>query len=98
MLFTREDISLMKSALETYNEKDQGFFNPDLQANLAKSCMLKLENYTAFTYFTKQEFTFIAVTVDHIINLMYLLPPNSRDVKTLESLESLLDRLSTLAR
>lgn len=97
-MFTNEEISLMQSAVETYSEEDRMVLNYDLQTSLAKSCLSKLEQYNPLTHFTKQELTFIAMSVDFIISIFDAMPSAQRDKKLFKSLLALLDRLCTLAR
>lgn len=97
-MFTDEEIFLMQSAVETYSEEDRMVLNYDLQTALAKSCLSKLDQYNPLTYFTKQELTFIAMSIDFTISIFDAMPSAQRDKKLFKSLLALLDRLCTLAR
>ena len=97
-MFTLEEICLMQSAVETYNERDRGVLNYELQNSLSRSCLSKFDNYNALTYFSKQELTLIAMAINHLIENLVALPTYSYVPKLLEDLEALFDRLCTLAR
>lgn len=97
-MFTPEELSIMQSAVETYNDEDRTVLNYDLQSDLAFSCLTKIEHYNSLTYFTKQELTFIAMSIDFVISMMDSMPSMQRDKKLYKSLIALIDRLSALAR
>ena len=97
-MFTPEEISIMQSAVETYNEENRMILNYDLQIALAQSCLAKMEHYSPLTYFTKQEYTLIAMSIELVIAGIEALPHRQRDMKLYKSLLSLFDRICTLAR
>ena len=70
MLFDIDEVLFLTSALETYNEKHRKELRPELQDELAKSAIRKLENLTPLTYFTKQEFSIMALATHFIINAL----------------------------
>ena len=67
MLFNNEEITILISALETYNDAPRNELRPELQNTLVNSSIEKLENLTALTYFTKQEFSIMALAMNFII-------------------------------
>ena len=97
-MFTPEELSVMQAAINTYSEEARMILNYDLQAALASSCLAKIEHYNPLTYFSKQELTFVAMSVDYVISTMDSMPPARRDKKLYKSLVALLDRLIALAR
>ncbi len=67
MLFDIDEVTFLTSALESYNDEHRKELRPELQDELAKSAIGKLENLTPLTYFTKQEFSIMALALHFII-------------------------------
>lgn len=97
-MFTPEEIYIISSAVETYNEAHRGILNPELQDSLCNSCIAKLEGYNQLTYFSKQEYTVMAFAVDMIINQLSSLPKGTTDKRLIKKMKTVFDRLCTLAR
>ena len=68
MPFNSEEVAELIAALETYNDRHRGVLPPELQNQLATSSIKKLENLTALTFFTKQEFSIMALAVKSSID------------------------------
>lgn len=96
-MFTIEEVLLLQSAVEAYNDEDRMALDYDLPTALAQSCLAKIKQYSPLTYFTKQEFTFMAMSVNFIVSTIDLMPSAQRDKKLYKSLLALFDRLCTLA-
>ena len=97
-MFSSQEISIIQSSVETYNEEDRRQIPYEQQSALAKACLDKLEHYNPLTYFTKQEYTLMAMSTDFMITCIEALPYRQRDMKLYKSILSLFDRLCTLAR
>lgn len=67
-MFSSDEINNIESAVETYNDSPRGLFVPEVQQKLAKSTLSKLSNYSPMTYFTKQEYTFMAVAIKYLMD------------------------------
>ena len=67
MIFNFDECALLISSLETYDDQPRGLFPDDVQHRFAETITKKINNLSPLTYFTKQEYTFMAVSVQHII-------------------------------
>ena len=70
MLFTEDELDILIPAIDVYLEDDlPGFRSPNkigLVEMLEKACD-KLENMTALTHFSKQEFTLMAASLHNLM-------------------------------
>ena len=92
MIFNFDETNLLISSIETYNDKPRGEFPATIQQQFAETTIKKLNNLSVFSYFTKQEYTFMALCV-RFINNSFSKTGNVPDGILL----ALLDKLLTLA-
>lgn len=78
-MFSSDEIIIIQSALETYNDEPRDYLKPDLQDKLTKSSLSKLSNYSPLTYFTKQEYSIMCLAVIFMMNLLEDVDPYRSD-------------------
>ena len=63
MIFSPDEIHLVKDALSEYNKVPRGDLIEPVQRSVVSSALQKLDSFNLFTSFTKQEFTVMALSV-----------------------------------
>ncbi len=66
MLFSHDEIVILQSAVETYNEEPRYNLKPEIQEQLCQSILNKLKYLTSLTYFTKKEYSAMLLALAHI--------------------------------
>lgn len=65
-IFSRDEIGILISALETYDEAKPTYIRADLKHILIRTSLQKLLSLSALTHFTKQEYTIMCCALEHI--------------------------------
>ena len=68
MIFNFDECTLLITSLETYDDQPRGLFPDEVQHQFAETITKKLNNLSSLTYFTKQEYTFMALCVHFVID------------------------------
>ncbi len=92
MLFNEKECSIIITALETYDEEPRGMLIPDVQHSVTTSALKKLNVLSPLTYFTKQEFTIMALAVQFVIDCS-----KNQNIRNSSYLFSLFKKLCELA-
>ena len=90
--FSRDEIGILVSALETYDEAKQTYIRADLKHTLIHTSLHKLMTYSVLTNFTKQEYSVMYFALDHVANSFVLSGYQPDD-----ELLTLLSKIETLA-
>lgn len=92
MLFNSNEISVLIAAVKAYEHSPLQVLKPELRKSLNASILGKLSSLSALTFFTKQEFTYMALAVDYVLD-----SPSDFGIPSSLNLQRLRDRLISLA-
>lgn len=68
MIFNTDEQIFILSSIETYNDQPRGVFPASIQRQFAETITKKLNNLSPLTFFSKQEYSFMALCVHFIID------------------------------
>ena len=92
MIFNTDEQFFILSSIETYNDLPRGVFPASIQRQFAETITKKLNNLSPLTFFSKQEYSFMALCVHHNIGKL-----NKQYVIIDSDIIALRDRLLELA-
>ncbi len=80
MLFNEEEIIIIQSAIETYNEEPRMLLTPEAQKRHCESTLKKLDNYSVLTNFTKIDYSVMYMSLFFVIETSHSLNETLDDI------------------